>query len=150
MLDEEKTVIEFRPATKRWLFGTFAGWITLMLCFVGVGFVILFVTWLNNYFTRFVVTDQRIIIHEGIIFKKIDEVELYRVKDVRVDFSLLNQIVNIGTITVRASDGSTARAPLAMVHVFDARQHRETMRRLVEAMRLKRGVRELDMGVQPA
>jgi uncharacterized membrane protein YdbT with pleckstrin-like domain len=117
----------------------------LSICIVGLP--ILFLIWLNRRFTTYRLTNQRIILEHGIIFKKIDEIELYRVKDVKVVFSLLNQMANIGTIALSSSDRTTAAngRPLVMEHIKDARKHRETMRSLIETIRQRRGVREVDM-----
>ncbi|WP_204315747.1 PH domain-containing protein, partial [Stenotrophomonas maltophilia] len=67
----------------------------LLLCLFLIGIPIVLLIWINQLFTTYKITNQRIILGSGIILRRIDEVELYRVKDVRVDFSLLNQLVNI-------------------------------------------------------
>jgi hypothetical protein len=36
-------------------------------------------------------TEDRLILRKGLLVKSIDEIELYRVKDVRMDFTLINQ-----------------------------------------------------------
>ena len=80
----ERPVDEFRSSTRRWLLGSFAGWGTLVACLAGVGFVIIGVRWLKNRSASYEITDQRLIIKRGILFKTIDEIELYRIKDVRL------------------------------------------------------------------
>lgn len=142
---EEQEISSFSPTTGRWLFGTFAGWITLALCVILIGIPILLLMWLRNVFTKFTVTDQRVKIQTGIIFKRIDEIELYRIKDIKVNYSLLNQIFNIGVVTLISSDTTTQSAPFRLAYITDARSVRETLRNLVERARRRRGVRELDM-----
>ena len=145
---EETTVETFRPTTGRWLIGTLNGWVTLLLCFVGIGLVILLVVWIVNLFTVYTLTNQRLMIQKGVIFKHLDEIELYRVKDVKLNFSLLNQMVNIGNIEIRSSDPTTPREThLTLFHIHDARPLRETFRKLVDASRRERGVREIDAGI---
>lgn len=141
----ERPVDRFRSSTRRWLFGSFAGIGALLLCAVGIGFVLIVLRWLRNAATAYEVTDQRLILRRGILFKTIDEVELYRVKDVRLDYSLLNQMADIGTITLTSSDRTTAVAPLVLRDVPMARDRREGLRGLVERARTRRGVRELDL-----
>lgn len=141
----ERAVDRFRSSTARWLFGSFAGWATLLSCLIGVGLVLIGLRWLRNTGTAYEVTDQRLILRRGILFKTIDEVELYRVKDVRLDYSLLNQMVDIGTITLTATDRTTSAAPLVLRDVPMARDRREGLRGLVERARVKRGVREVDV-----
>jgi len=136
----------FRSSTWGWLRGTLAGWATLALCLVGIGLIIVAIKWIENIGTTYEITDDRLVLRKGIFVKSIDEVELYRVKDVRLDFTLINQWANIGTITVTSSDETTREAPLVIRDVENANARRESLRRLVEAARQKRRVRELDMG----
>ena len=136
----------FRSSTWGWLRGTLAGWATLALCLVGVGLVIVLIKWIENLGTTCEISEDRLILRKGIFVKSIDEVELYRVKDVRLDFTLIAQWANIGTITVTSSDETTREAPLVIRDVNDANARREALRRLVEAARQKRRVRELDVG----
>jgi uncharacterized membrane protein YdbT with pleckstrin-like domain len=136
----------FRSSTWGWLRGTLVGWLTLLLCLVGVGLVIILIKWIENLTTTYEITQDRLILRRGIFVKSIDEVELYRVKDVRLDFTLINQWANIGTITVTSSDETTRDAPLVIRDVDDANARREELRKLVEAARQKRRVREMDFG----
>ena len=136
----------FRSSTWGWLRGTLAGWATLALCLVGVGLIIVLIKWVENLGTTYEISEDRLIRRKGIFVKSIDEVELYRVKDVRLDFTLIAQWANIGTITVTSSDETTRDAPLVIRDVDNANKRREALRRLVEAARQKRRVRELDVG----
>jgi uncharacterized membrane protein YdbT with pleckstrin-like domain len=136
----------FRSSTWGWLRGTLAGWATLALCLVGVGLIIVLIKWVENLGTTYEISQDRLILRKGIFVKSIDEVELYRVKDVRLDFTLIAQWANIGTITVTSSDETTRDAPLVIRDVDNANKRREALRRLVEAARQKRRVRELDVG----
>jgi uncharacterized membrane protein YdbT with pleckstrin-like domain len=135
----------FRSSTWGWLRGTLAGWATLALCLVGVGLIIVLIKWVENLGTTYEISEDRLILRKGIFVKSIDEVELYRVKDVRLDFTLIAQWANIGTITVTSSDETTRDAPLVIRDVDNANKRREALRRLVEAARQKRRVRELDV-----
>ncbi len=135
----------FRSSTWGWLRGTLAGWATLLLCPVGVGLVIVLVKWIANLATTYEVTEDRLILHKGIFVKSIDEIELYRVKDVRIDFSLVNQWADIGVITITSSDETTKDGPLVIRDVAQARARREKLRELVNTARKARGVREIDM-----
>jgi uncharacterized membrane protein YdbT with pleckstrin-like domain len=145
---EETTVRIFRPTTGRWLIGTLSGWGILLLCFVGIGLGILLAVWIVVRFTIYTLTNQRLIIQKGVILRHVDEIELYRVKDVKLNFSVLNQIVNIGNIEIRSSDPTTPRdTHLTLFNIYDAKSLRETFRELVEASRRERGVREVDAGI---
>lgn len=155
----------FRPSLGRWLVGTSAGLATLVLGLAGFAVTVgaagdwgawpllltLFAAliigwkWLQVLSEAFEISRDRVVVRRGIIMKSVDEVELYRVKDVRLDFSLLNQMAGIGTITITSSDETTRNSRLVMPHVADAQARREELRRLVDIARRERGVREFDM-----
>jgi len=141
----ERPVDAFRSSTRRWLLGSFAGWGTLLTCLAGVGFVIIGVRWLKNRSASYEITDQRLIIKRGILFKTIDEIELYRIKDVRLGYSLLNQMTDIGTIILTSSDRTTSGGEFTLRDIPMARDRREGLRKLVDRARQRRGVRELDV-----
>ena len=161
----EPPIDTFRSSTWGWLRGTLAGWGTMALVPIGilltavapaeigrwpmiltvVALLIVLWKWFENMAARYDICRDRLVVREGIFIKSLDEVELYRVKDVRLDFSLINQMAGIGTITVTSSDETTRGAPLVLRHVERAAHRREELRRLVEAARQKRRVREIDM-----
>lgn len=135
----------FRSSTWGWLRGTLLGWLTLLLCLVGVGFLIILVQWIRNWMVTYELTQDRLILRQGILVKSIDEIELYRVKNVRLDFTLINQWAGIGTISIDSSDETTRDGPLVIPHIERAAERREEMRTLVDVARQKRRVRELDV-----
>ena len=155
----------FRSSTRGWLIATAAGLGTLLLGLAGIvlaavdaggyglaplaltaiALLIVIVKWVQNLAASYAITPERLIIRRGIIFKSVDEVELYRVKDVRIDFSLLNQMAGLGRITISSSDETTRKADLVMPDLLKAQERRELLRRLVDAARQKRQVREIDM-----
>lgn len=156
---------KFRASLGGWLRGTAAGLGTLLLGLLGVVLTIvvagewgawpLLLTgaalgiiaykWLQVMGSLYEVTPDRLIVKRGIVMKSIDEIELYRIKDIRMDFSLLNQWAGIGTICMVSSDETTRTGELVLRHVPRALARREELRRLVDAARKARGVRELDM-----
>ena len=161
----EAPLDRFRSSTLGWLRGTLAGLGTVLLILAGIvlmaldvaggglwwlaltaaGLAVLLVTWVQNLAATYEITGERLLIRRGIVFKSIDEIELYRVKDVRLDFTLLNQWAGIGTLCVSSSDETTRAGDLLMTHVERAQQRREQLRRLVDIARQKRAVREIDM-----
>ncbi len=146
----ERSVDEFRSSTGRWLLGSFAGWGTLLTCLVGIGFVLIAVRWIKDRSATYAVTDERLIVRRGILFKTIDEIELYRIKDIRLGYSLLNQMVDIGTIMLTSSDRTTMGGELTLRDVPMARDRREGLRKLIDRARARRGVRELDVDHEQA
>ena len=155
----------FRSSTLGWLIGTAAGWGTIVLALAGIALmamdvsalgitwlalsaaalVIVAVKWVQNLAATYEITEERLIIRRGIIMKSVDEIELYRIKDVRINFSLINQMAGIGRITVSSSDETTRTGDLVIPEIQKAQERREHLRRLVDTARQKRRVREIDM-----
>ncbi|HEV2568369.1 PH domain-containing protein [Sphingomonas sp.] len=142
----EQTIIRFRPSTSRWLVGSFAGWTSLILCAVGVGVVLIAMRWWRNVGSRYELTDQRLRLRLGIIFQKEDEIELFRIRELGMDCSLLNRMAGIGTISIRSTDATTHRAPYYLPDIPAASEIRETMRTLVNRSRGRNRVREVETG----
>jgi uncharacterized membrane protein YdbT with pleckstrin-like domain len=161
----EPVLDSYRPSTIGWLKGTLAGWGTVLLFIAGIvlAFMSLFDLgwywlvlslvavglvawrWLENLASRYELTEERLIIRRGLIAKSLDEIELYRIKDVRINYSLINQIAGIGTIGIASSDETTRAGDLIIRDVERAQVRREELRRLVDIARQKRRVREVDM-----
>ena len=155
----------FRSSTWGWLRGTLAGLGTVLLGVAGFGvmvakagdwgawplvatglaFLIVLVKWFEYMGAKYEVTAERLIIRRGIFFKSIDEIELYRIKDVRMNFTLLSQWAGTGTVCLTSSDETTRVGDLIMRDIEKAQPRREEFRRLVDAARRQRGVREIDM-----
>lgn len=156
----------FRSSTKGWLLGTLAGWGTMLLILAGIvlsllplglnlgwwpillsvlGIGLIAWKWISNLMVSYEITPDRLVIRRGIFVKSIDEIELYRIKDVRIDFTIINQLANVGTIGVTSSDETTRDGPLLMSLIQDAKRRREALRDLVDQARQRRRVREVDM-----
>src|SRR5689334_6852496 len=108
----EPVLDTFRPSTVGWLKGTLAGWGVALLFLAGIVLAVVGLfdigmywlvlslaavgifawRWLENMASKFDLTEERLIIRRGLIAKSLDEIELYRIKDVRINFSLINQI----------------------------------------------------------
>jgi uncharacterized membrane protein YdbT with pleckstrin-like domain len=153
----------FRSSTLGWLRGTLAGWGTILLALGGIvaaavgewgiyplaltaaAVAIVIVMWFRNLAATYEICPDRLLIRRGIFVKSIDEVELYRIKDVRLDYTLINQIAGIGTIGITSSDETTRGSVLRLDHVERAAARREELRRRVDEARQRRRVREIDM-----
>jgi uncharacterized membrane protein YdbT with pleckstrin-like domain len=90
----------------------------------------------------FELTNQRLRVSKGVINQEIDEVELYRVKDILVVRKWWMRMIGLGTIHLEPSDRSL---PQIEIHAIrDSLELREALRKKVEAMRDKKRVREMD------
>lgn len=84
-------------------------------------------------FTRYILTETRLITRVGLLNLKEDEVELYRVFDKAVSLSLGQRIVGCGTIKLLSKDSDTPVKELRSV-----KKPREVKRMLDEAIHSQR------------
>jgi uncharacterized membrane protein YdbT with pleckstrin-like domain len=90
----------------------------------------------------FELTSQRLRISHGVFNQKIDEIELYRIKDVLVERKWWMRIFGLGSLHLETSDRSLPQVTIPAIS--DAIGLREILRKEVEAVRDKKRVRELD------
>lgn len=145
--------IPFRASTANFLFRSGTGWglILLSIATLGLGLIVvlplLAYLWVRNRTHVYVLDEDRLFMREGIILRREDEIELYRVKDIRVDFSIIQQMFDTGDLVIVSTDGtgsSNLQAEIRVPHVSGARGLREELRRRVERSRRLHGVREID------
>ena len=74
----------------------------LVLLVLPIGYA--FYKWLNTQSTKLKVTDQRLIVQEGIFSKHTHELELYRVRDFLVLEPFFYRLFGCGTIVLHTTD----------------------------------------------
>jgi len=87
-------------------------------------------------------TSERVRLFNGVLNQRIDEIELYRVKDTTIERPFWLRILGLSTVILDTSDRSHP-----MVHieaVRDAVNLRDTLRKQVEFWRDRKRVREVD------
>lgn len=138
-MDDEQTIWEGRPSHWKDL-----GFHLVCLAFSFLIFPLAMSAWrfLTTNFSRFEITSERIRITTGVLSKRLDEMELYRVKDSTLEQPFLLRLVGLGNVFIKTSDPTTPRIEIRAI--LDARQVRENLRGCVEKMRDKKGVREVD------
>ncbi|MEM1084705.1 MAG: PH domain-containing protein [Verrucomicrobiota bacterium] len=87
-------------------------------------------------------TTERLRLYSGVLNQTIDEVELYRVKDTRMDRPFWLRIFGLSTLHLDTSDRSHPKVDLEAV--ADGVNLRETLRKQVEFWRDRKRVREVD------
>ena len=87
-------------------------------------------------------TNERLRLYEGVLNQKIDELELYRVKDTTMDRPFLLRIFGLCTLHLDTSDRSHPKIDLEAIR--DGQNLRETLRKQVELWRDRKRVREVD------
>jgi uncharacterized membrane protein YdbT with pleckstrin-like domain len=106
--------------------------------------VILWVArWWITKSTSYELTSQRLKIGTGILNRKLDELELFRVKDYAMDQPLFLRIVGLGNLTLVTSDASTPTVAIRAIANVEA--VREKLRNAVQAERDRKRVREMDV-----
>jgi uncharacterized membrane protein YdbT with pleckstrin-like domain len=93
--------------------------------------------------TRIEVTTERVTTTVGIFSRQKWDLELYRVKDTTLHEPFLLRLVGRANIIIVSSDRSSPTVTLPALP--DAEWLRQQIRSNVERLRLKRGVRELDI-----
>lgn len=101
------------------------------------------IRWWITKCTSYELTTQRLKISSGVLNRKLDELELFRVKDYAMDQPLALRIVGLGNLTLVTSDASTPTVAIrAIANVEDVR---EKLRTAVQAERDRKRVREMDV-----
>ena len=95
--------------------------------------------------TRIDVTTERITTTVGIFSRRKWDMELYRVKDTMLHEPFLLRLVSRANIQIISSDRSSPSITLPALP--NAEWLRQQIRSNVERLRLKRGVREMDMDI---
>jgi uncharacterized membrane protein YdbT with pleckstrin-like domain len=99
--------------------------------------------WFETRCHRYAVSDQRIRITQGVLSKRTDSIELYRVKDVILLQPFWLRLFGLGHVELRTSDMTSPL--LTLEAVPDAASLREKILIAAEARRDLKRVRELDV-----
>ncbi|MCX7848065.1 MAG: PH domain-containing protein [bacterium] len=75
---------------------------------------------------RYQLSSQRLIITSGLLSKHVDELELFRVKDILVSQNIWQRLLNYGTITILSTDDTTPQ--LVMPHIHEPLKAKEVLR----------------------
>ena len=98
--------------------------------------------WLVVKMTKYELTTERLRTRYGVLNKKTDELELYRVRDYNFDQPFFLRLFSLGNVILQTSDRSH---PTVVIRAIPAgEQLREQIRTHVEACRVAKRVREVD------
>ena len=94
-------------------------------------------------FTVYRLTSDKLLVDSGVFNKTLEEVLLYRIKDLTIKRSFIQRIFGLGTIHCCTNDKSTPEFDL--VNVKDSVRVKELISDTIEECRIKKGytVREL-------
>ena len=119
---------------------------TYILCaltfFLIVPIVIAVRRWIDVHFTIYELTSERLRTTTGMLTKRTEQLELYRVKDYSLVQPFRYRVFGVGNIVLVTSDRTTPHVVLEAIP--NAAAVHEHIRTYVEQCRRARGVREVD------
>jgi membrane protein YdbS with pleckstrin-like domain len=110
-------------------------WIALLVAFVP-GVVMTVWAWAHTRAKQFTLSSERIRCRQGIFTRKIEEIELYRVKDIEITQTLAQRMVRLGTVVLVTDDATCPRFSMASIPHYE--MVRDRVRALVEKRRVER------------
>ena len=101
------------------------GWIAAAIL-VSIQLVALLVAWIRLRSTLYTITNQRVLIEQGLFSKTVDEIDLRYVDDSRFAQTMVDRMLGIGHVTLISSDKSSPQFVLRSIK--DPRGVREMIR----------------------
>lgn len=101
----EQEIFLLRPAVASQLGTIVLGVVLFPLC--GLGLIFLFMAWYRIASRQYRLTTERFFCCRGLISRHVDELELYRIKDVKMDQGVFDRMFNTGTVTIYSTDDTT-------------------------------------------
>ena len=89
-------------------------------------------------FTKYVLTEEKLLITRGVLRQTEDEIRLYRIMDLSLNRSLFDRIDGVGTIHCCSADRSAPEFDIKRVR--NPRHVKDLISDLVEKQRIARGV----------
>jgi membrane protein YdbS with pleckstrin-like domain len=126
----------FAVSARRYAWPAWAAWAGLIA--VALGLLLFLWVWIRIKSHRYRLTSQRLFVYRGWVARDTDELELYRVEDVRVEQGVLERLLGYGTITVVANDNTTPQVDL--IGIARPMEVKEVIRTQYRAARKREGV----------
>jgi len=138
-------LLGFLPA---WLVVSVGGSIffALSVFFVWISIIGTIAGWryLEVHHHRYELSEQRLRLHRGVLSRRIDDLELYRVKDTTFIQPWLQRLFGKASILITTSDVSTPNIYLVALSAETAQRIRGEIRENTERLRERKQVREID------
>jgi uncharacterized membrane protein YdbT with pleckstrin-like domain len=115
----------------------------IIMALLIVPVAVIFWQWIQVKFLFYEITNERIKITRGLLSKRTEELELYRVKDATLVEPFLMRMFNRGNIEIIAADPSSPN--LVLEGIQDARPLREELRKFIEECRDRKRTRITEM-----
>ena len=114
-----------------------------LLCWLIVPIFYAIWKWLVLRNIRYELTTERLKLREGVLNKRLDEVELYRVRDYSLEQPLFLRPFGLSNITLNTADPSHPAVVLRAIR--NGESVLDQLRKYVEQQRLKKRVLPLDL-----
>ena len=126
-------------------FGSFMIGIILTLTVVGaiVGIPYIIWTYLVIKNKKYELTQERLILKSGVLNKKIEELELFRVRDYSIEKPFIYNIFGLGNIVLTSSDKNNPYIKLEALK--DIEDLKNKIRNAVQITRKNNGVKDLEI-----
>ena len=115
-------------------------WYILLACIIPVTRTLW--SFLEVKCLKYELTNERLKIISGVLNRNTEEIELYRIKDSSFEEPFVYRMFGLGNIKVMTSDRSLPE--LNITALPKGKEFREKLRDLVEDIRAKKNVREVD------
>jgi len=115
---------------------------TLLLSILTLGLWLL-VRWFQTLGRSYRITNRRIVVESGVLSKKLEQIDLYRVADYTVDRPFGQRIMGTGNLLLKTFDKTTPELNVMAIKT-DVVKLYESVRAATEADKARRGVRMVD------
>lgn len=115
-------------------------WFVALLAVIlaGIGAVMIAIGYLKVISVAYRVDTMRIEIESGLLWKRIDNLELWRVKDLQYRQGLVQRMLGVADVVLHTSDATNP--VVVLQHIHGARGLYDALRDAVDASRRARGV----------
>jgi uncharacterized membrane protein YdbT with pleckstrin-like domain len=134
--DSEQVLFEGRTAV-------LPGVWTALLAILTLGIAAVFL-WVRRLSTHYRVTSQRVVIERGILSKRMDQTDLYRIVDYTVERPFGQRLMGTGNLVLKTMEASNPVVRIDGIQT-DVVALYERLRKATEAEKRRRGVRMVDM-----
>ena len=121
---------------------TVPGWAYVVA--IAAALVLLAIPFIRHRTQRFRITNYRIDFERGLLWKKVDTMELWHVDDISFSQGPIDRLFGLGTIEVVSDDRTTPRLPIT--NLPGARATFDSVKQRIIAVKRQRGVLKMDMG----
>ncbi|MCI5049296.1 MAG: PH domain-containing protein [Rickettsiales bacterium] len=141
---EEETLLELKSSKKAYAVPlTFAVLCLFPIATIPISIIIFGVVWVVLKVNRYTITNERLMLTSGIIARKVEEIELFRIKDVSVSQGIVGRMLNVGDVKVESVDESS---PIMKISgIDDPVAVKEQLRKLYRAARKKERVMNTEL-----